>query len=110
MAMRPWRRCYRRPALSRSCSLSSPIRALQYDVLNDFEPVVLLTNNSQLKPLLLLYAAPALVMLGLHAAVTNQYTRYNLIPIGPFSAGAAWLVARKGSAIMTRHGVRQLRS
>lgn len=62
------------------------------------------------QPLLLLYAAPALVMLGLHAAVANQYTRYNLILIGPFSAGAAWLVARKGSAIMARHGFIQLRS
>jgi hypothetical protein len=62
------------------------------------------------QPLLLLYAAPALVMLGLHAAVANQYTRYNLILIGPFSAGAAWLVARKGSAIMARHGFKQLRS
>ena len=62
------------------------------------------------QPLLLLYAAPALVMLGLHAAVANQYTRYNLILIGPFSAGAAWLVARKGSAIMARRGFGQLRS
>ena len=41
------------------------------------------------QPLLLLYAAPALVMLWLHAAVANQYTRYNLILIGPFSAGIA---------------------
>ena len=62
------------------------------------------------QPLLLLYAAPALVMLGLHAAVANQYTRYNLILIGPFCAGAAWLIARKGSAVMARHGFKQLRS
>jgi hypothetical protein len=47
------------------------------------------------KPLLLLYAAPALVMLGLHAAVANQYTRYNLILIGPFCAAAAWIFARR---------------
>jgi hypothetical protein len=51
------------------------------------------------KPLFLLYAAPALVMLGLHAAVANHYTRYNLILIGPMSAGAAWIVAQ---AIATR--------
>jgi 4-amino-4-deoxy-L-arabinose transferase-like glycosyltransferase len=45
------------------------------------------------QPLLLLYAAPALVMLGLHAAVANHYTRYNLILIGPFSVGAAWIIS-----------------
>jgi hypothetical protein len=44
------------------------------------------------QPLLLLYAAPAVVMLALHAAVANQTTRYNLILIGPFAVGAAWLV------------------
>jgi hypothetical protein len=33
-------------------------------------------------------------MLGLHAAVANHYTRYNLILIGPFSAGAAWMIVR----------------
>jgi hypothetical protein len=44
------------------------------------------------KPLLLLYAAPALVMLALHALVANHYTRYNLILIGPYSVGAAWLI------------------
>ena len=46
------------------------------------------------QPLFLLYAAPALVMLGLHAAVANHYTRYNLILIGPFCAGAAWMIFR----------------
>jgi hypothetical protein len=45
------------------------------------------------QPLLLLYAAPAITMLVLHAAVANHYTRYNLILIGPFSVGAAWIVA-----------------
>jgi len=45
------------------------------------------------QPLLLLYAAPAVVMLALHAAVANQTTRYNLILIGPFAVGAAWLVS-----------------
>jgi hypothetical protein len=46
------------------------------------------------KPLFLLYAAPAVTMLGLHAAVANHSTRYNLILIGPFAAGAAWVIAR----------------
>ena len=31
------------------------------------------------EPVLLLYAAPAIMMLGLHGAVANHYTRYNLI-------------------------------
>jgi uncharacterized membrane protein (DUF441 family) len=48
----------------------------------------------QSKPLFLLYAAPAVVMLALHAAVANHYTRYNLILIGPFAVGAAWLMAQ----------------
>lgn len=46
------------------------------------------------RPLFLVYAAPALVMLGLHAAVANHYTRYNLILIGPIAVGAAWMLAR----------------
>lgn len=46
------------------------------------------------KPLFLLYAAPALVMLALHAGVANHYTRYNLILIGSYAAGAGWLMAR----------------
>jgi hypothetical protein len=48
--------------------------------------------------LFLLYATPALVMLGLHAALASFYTRYNLALIGPFSAAAAWLIA----SIVTR--------
>jgi hypothetical protein len=44
------------------------------------------------RPLLLLYAAPALAMLGLHAALASFYTRYNLALIGPFSVGTAWLI------------------
>jgi hypothetical protein len=47
----------------------------------------------QSQPLLLLYATPAVVMLGLHAAVANHYTRYNLILIGPFAVGAAWIMS-----------------
>jgi 4-amino-4-deoxy-L-arabinose transferase-like glycosyltransferase len=41
------------------------------------------------QPLFLLYAAPAITMLALHAAVGNHYTRYNLILIGPYAVGAA---------------------
>jgi 4-amino-4-deoxy-L-arabinose transferase-like glycosyltransferase len=48
------------------------------------------------EPLLLLYAAPAIVMLGLHAALANQTTRYNLILIGPFCVAAAWIIASWG--------------
>lgn len=48
----------------------------------------------QSKPLFLLYAVPPLIMVGLHAAVANHYTRYNLILIGPFAAGAAWIICR----------------
>ncbi len=44
------------------------------------------------QPLLLFYAAPAVAMLGLHALVANHYTRYNLILIGPYCVGAAWLI------------------
>lgn len=47
----------------------------------------------QRQPQLLLYAAPALVMLALHAMVANQHTRYNLILIGPFAVGAAWIIS-----------------
>jgi 4-amino-4-deoxy-L-arabinose transferase-like glycosyltransferase len=45
------------------------------------------------EPVLLLYAAPAIVMLGLHGAVANHYTRYNLILIGPMAVGAAWMMS-----------------
>ena len=41
--------------------------------------------------LLLLYAAPAFAMLGLHALIANHYTRYNLILIGPLVAVATSL-------------------
>ena len=66
------------------------------------------------KPLFLLYAAPALVMLALHAVVANHYTRYNLILIGPFCAGAAWIISgfvsrMRCSAQRLRHRVRALR-
>jgi 4-amino-4-deoxy-L-arabinose transferase-like glycosyltransferase len=44
------------------------------------------------QPLLLFYAAPAAVMLGLDALIGNHYTRYNLILIGPYAVGAAWII------------------
>jgi hypothetical protein len=47
----------------------------------------------QREPMLLLYAAPAIIMLGLHGAVANHYTRYNLILIGPMAVGAAWIIS-----------------
>src|SRR5262249_33518867 len=47
----------------------------------------------QSEPLLLLYATPAIVMLGLHAAMANHYTRYNLILIGPFAVAAASIIS-----------------
>jgi hypothetical protein len=54
------------------------------------------------KPAFLLYVAPAVVMLGLHAAIASHYTRYNLILIGPFSAGAAWFMASIGANVRSR--------
>ena len=44
------------------------------------------------KPDLLFYATPAVLMLVLDAVVGNHYTRYNLILIGPYSVGAAWII------------------
>ena len=46
--------------------------------------------------LLLLFAAPAITMLGLHAAIGNHYTRYNLILIGPFAVGTAVIASSYG--------------
>jgi hypothetical protein len=54
------------------------------------------------QPLFLLYATPALVMLALHAAVANHYTRYNLILIGPICAGAAWMLLRMRDLVRPR--------
>jgi hypothetical protein len=52
---------------------------------------------------LLFYAAPAVTMLGLHAAVANHYTRYNLILIGPCAIGAAWMISRWFANEKLRH-------
>jgi hypothetical protein len=54
------------------------------------------------RPLFLFYAAPAVLMLGLHAAVANIYTRYNLILIGPFAIAAAWLIAAIAARVRSR--------
>jgi hypothetical protein len=54
------------------------------------------------KPLFLLYSVPPVAMLALHAVLANPSTRYNLIMIGPFSAGAAWLIVR-GATLMHKH-------
>ena len=46
------------------------------------------------KTLFLVYAAPALILVGVHAAIANHYPRYNLGLIGPFAVGAAWVISR----------------
>ena len=51
------------------------------------------------RSLLLYYAAPAIVMIGLHAVVANHYSRYNLGFIGPLAVGTAGLLAGR------RHGM-----
>jgi 4-amino-4-deoxy-L-arabinose transferase-like glycosyltransferase len=45
------------------------------------------------QPMLPLYSLPAIVMLGLDALIGNHYTRYNLILIGPYALGAAWIIS-----------------
>jgi 4-amino-4-deoxy-L-arabinose transferase-like glycosyltransferase len=54
------------------------------------------------QPLLLLYAAPALVMWGVHGAIGNHYTRYNLILIAPYCVGAAWLIQSMAASACAR--------
>jgi hypothetical protein len=44
------------------------------------------------EPMFLLYCAPAVLMLGVHAAFGNHTTRYNYILIGPYAVAAAWLI------------------
>lgn len=61
------------------------------------------------KPLFLLYAAPAIVMVGVHAAVANHYTRYNLGLIGPMSVAGAWFTLRFISTARTRWEKRSAR-
>jgi hypothetical protein len=53
--------------------------------------------------LFFLYALPAFVLVGVHAALANHDTRYNLGLIGPFSVGAAWMIVR---AVTKLRGIR----
>jgi hypothetical protein len=48
----------------------------------------------QAKPLFLFYALPAVLLVGLHAAVANHYSRYNFGLIGPLAVGGTWAIAR----------------
>jgi hypothetical protein len=57
-------------------------------------------------PLFLLYSVPPLAMLALHAVLANHYTRYNLILIGPFAVGAAWMLARITTSVLGRGRLR----
>jgi hypothetical protein len=52
---------------------------------------------------LLLYSAPAVAMLGLHAVLASFYTRYNLALIGPFSIAAAWIVVSVSARLRAAH-------
>jgi len=60
------------------------------------------TAASRNRPLFLLYAVPPFVMLGLHALLANHYTRYNLILIGPFCAGTAWIMVSVAARVRSR--------
>jgi hypothetical protein len=59
-----------------------------------FFGLAIVTAERPKKVFLVLYSAPAFAMLVLHALIANQYTRYNLILIGPFSIATAWLIKR----------------
>jgi 4-amino-4-deoxy-L-arabinose transferase-like glycosyltransferase len=52
-----------------------------------------LRSAREKEPLLLLYATPAVAMLGLDALIGNHYTRYNLVLIGPYAVGAAFIIS-----------------
>jgi hypothetical protein len=54
------------------------------------------------RPLFLLYAIPAFCMLGVHVVLANHDLRYNLMLIGPYAAGAAWIVIEQASSLMAR--------
>jgi len=55
------------------------------------------------QPLLLFYAAPAVAMLGLDALIGNHYTRYNLILMGPYAVGAAWVMSKRLASFPDTH-------
>jgi hypothetical protein len=52
-----------------------------------------LRSAREKQPLLMLYAVPAVVMLCLDALIGNHYTRYNLVLIGPYAVGAAFIIS-----------------
>jgi len=66
-----------------------------------FVPACVMTTR-ECRSVLLGYSAPALLMLAIHAAVANHYTRYNLVLIGPFSVAAAWMIMTALRACVAR--------
>jgi hypothetical protein len=52
-----------------------------------FAAGVIMANQAQ-RWILLVFSAPAIAMLLLHALIANHYTRYNLVLLGPFVAGS----------------------
>ena len=59
-------------------------------------------------PLLLLFAAPALVLVALHAGIASHDTRYNLGLIGPLTAAGTWLVLRAISSARPKQAAPRL--
>lgn len=57
-------------------------------------------------PLLLVYATPALMLVGVHGVLANHYPRYNLGLIGPIAVGAAWMLLQGFEAWRRRQPVR----
>jgi hypothetical protein len=59
------------------------------------------------RSLFLLYATPAVGMLVVHVLLANHDLRYNLMLIGPYAAGSAWIVMDQASTLMARWRVRR---
>ena len=59
-------------------------------------------------PLFLVYAVPALAIVGVHAAAANHYPRYNLMLVGPISVGSAWIICRVAAFFLPRRGRREI--
>jgi hypothetical protein len=53
-------------------------------------------------PVFLMYSAPSLIMVGVHAAFANHYTRYNLGLIGPISVGSTWVLVTTACMMLSR--------
>ncbi|NVO16827.1 MAG: hypothetical protein HXX10_22615 [Rhodoplanes sp.] len=58
------------------------------------------------RPLVIAYAVPALLLVGVHGLLANHYPRYNLGLVGPMAVAAAWLVM---DAAARRTGARPAR-